>query len=82
LLKIDLSRPARSIRLAAGATQAALASRRGISQPAVAGVEAAGSATSVQTLANVADALGMTLLLYVCRGRSVEAELEGSDAGR
>ena len=57
----------RETRLAEGLTQAALARRLGITQPAVARLEAAGDEVSVATLQRALNAMGCALELRVVR---------------
>jgi transcriptional regulator with XRE-family HTH domain len=66
----------REARLAEGLTQAALARRLGITQPAVARVEAAGDEVTVATLQRFLNAMGRALVLQaVERPSSVDETL-------
>ena len=69
----------RQARQAEGLTQASLARRLGITQPAVARVEAAGDEVTVATLQRLLNAMGRALVLQVVeRPSSVDETLLGS----
>ena len=60
----------REARQAEGLTQAALARRLGITQPAIARLEAAGDEVTVATLQRALNAMGRALVLRVVKQRS------------
>jgi transcriptional regulator with XRE-family HTH domain len=60
----------REARQAEGLTQAALARRLGITQPAIARLEAAGDEVTVATLQRALNAMGRALVLQVVKQRS------------
>jgi transcriptional regulator with XRE-family HTH domain len=66
----------REARVAEGLTQAALARRLGITQPAIARLEAAGDEVTVATLQRALNAMGRALVLQVVKQKSsVDATL-------
>jgi transcriptional regulator with XRE-family HTH domain len=60
----------REARLGEGLTQAALARRLGITQPAIARLEAAGDEVTVATLQRALNAMGRALVLQVVKQKS------------
>lgn len=60
----------REARLAEGLTQAALARRLGITQPAIARLEAAGDEVTVATLQRALNAMGRALVLQAVQRKS------------
>ena len=69
----------REARLAEGLTQAALARRLGITQPAIARLEAAGDEVTVATLQRALNAMGRALVLQaVHRPSSIDETLLNS----
>lgn len=62
-IPLDPSAPLRSLRLASGLTQAALAEARGVRQPSQAEAEGLGPRVRLATLLAAAEAAGLEILL-------------------